>query len=48
MGEEMVHWLIVTVFVALAAGSVQVNLTWFQTKDDLRKLREIYHGHVDS
>lgn len=42
------HWMIVTVLVTLAVSAVQVKLSWFQTKDDLRKWMEVYRGHRNS
>lgn len=42
------HWMIVTVFTSLVAGAIQLNLTWFQTKDDLRKWEEVYRGYRNS
>lgn len=42
------HWLIVTILTPLVVGAIQANLTWFQTKDDLRKWMEVYRGHRNS
>ena len=47
-GVRKMHWLIVTVLITLVAGAVQLDLTWFQTKDDLRKWMEVYRGHRNS
>ena len=42
------HWLIVTILTPLFVSAIQINLTWFQTKDDLRKWMEVYRDHRNS
>ena len=42
------HWLIVTILTPLVVGAIQANLTWFQTKDDLKKWMEVYRGYRNS
>ena len=46
--RKRVHWLIVTILTPLFVSAIQINLTWFQTKDDLRKWMEVYRGHRNS